>query len=52
MTGTNCTLDAARTGTEKQRQLLRKEKLPDGNPFFLLTTHANGRPLYFMFIFL
>jgi len=25
MTGTNCTLDAARNGPEKQRQLLRKK---------------------------
>ena len=25
MTGTNCTLDAARKGSEKHRQLLRKE---------------------------
>jgi hypothetical protein len=43
MTGTNCTLDAARNGPEKQRQLLRKkQKLADENPFFLLTAHANG----------
>jgi hypothetical protein len=39
-------MDAARNGPEKQRQLLRKEKLPAGNPFSLLTAHANGGPLY------
>src|SRR3990172_1575462 len=43
MTGTNCTLDAARHGPERPRQLLRKEKLADGNLFSLLTAHANGR---------
>ena len=42
MTGTNYILDAARNGPEKQRQLLRKERLADGNLFFLLTAHANG----------
>jgi len=42
MTGTNCTLDAARNGPEKQRQLLRKEMLADENLFLLLTPHANG----------
>jgi hypothetical protein len=42
MTGTNGTLDAARNGPKKQRQLLRKEKLADENPFSLLTVHANG----------
>jgi hypothetical protein len=41
MTGTNCTLDAARNGTEKQRQLLIK-RLADDNLFFQLTAHANG----------
>ena len=46
MTGTNGTLDAARNGQRKQRQLLRKERLADGNQFSLLTAHANGRPLY------
>jgi hypothetical protein len=42
MTGTNCTLDAARNGPKKQRQLLRKEKLADDNLFLQLTAHANG----------
>jgi hypothetical protein len=42
MTGTNCILDAARNGPERQRQLLRKERLAAGNLFFLLTAHANG----------
>ena len=42
MGGTNCTLDAARTGTEKQIQLLRKEMLAAKNLFSLLTAHANG----------
>jgi hypothetical protein len=46
MTGPNRTLDAARNGPEKQRQLLRKEKLPDENHFLLLTAHANGRPFH------
>jgi len=46
MTGTNCTLDAARHGPEKQRQLLRKERLAGGNLFFFLTAHANGRTLW------
>jgi hypothetical protein len=45
MTGTNCTLDAARNGPERSRQLLGKEKLADGNLFILLTAHVNGRPL-------
>jgi hypothetical protein len=48
MTGTNCTLDAARNGPKKQRQLLGKERLADGNPFSLLTAHANGRPFPFL----
>ena len=42
MTGTNYTLDAARNGPEKQRQLLREERLADGNRFSLLTARANG----------
>ena len=42
MTGTNGTLDAARNGPERQRQLLREEKLADGKLFLLLTAHANG----------
>jgi hypothetical protein len=42
MTGTNYTLDAARNGPEKPRQLLRKERLADGNLFSCLTAHANG----------
>ena len=42
MTGTNYTLDAARNGPEKQRQLLREERLADGNHFSLLTARANG----------
>lgn len=42
MTGTNCTLDAARNGPEKQRQLLRKGKLAAENLFSLLTAHAIG----------
>jgi hypothetical protein len=46
MTGTNYILDAARNGPKKQRQLLRKERLADGDPFSLLTAHANGRPVY------
>jgi hypothetical protein len=46
MTGTNRTLDAARNGPEKQRQLLRKEMLAAENLFSLLTAHANGRPLF------
>ncbi len=46
MTGTNGTLDAARNGPEKQRQLLREARLADGNLFSHLTAHANGRPLY------
>jgi hypothetical protein len=46
MTGTNCTLDAARNGLEKPRPLLRKERLAGGNLFFRLTTHANGCPVY------
>jgi hypothetical protein len=41
MTGTNCTLDAARNGSEKQRQLLI-QRLADDNLFLLLTAHANG----------
>jgi hypothetical protein len=44
MTGTNCTMDAARNGPEKQRPLLRTERLADGNLFPRLTTHANGGP--------
>src|ERR1039458_6256539 len=44
MTGTNCTLDAARNGPERQRQLFRNKKLADENLFLLLTAHANGRP--------
>jgi len=36
MTGTNCTLDAARNGPKKQRQLLGKKRLADGNLFSLL----------------
>ena len=39
------TLDAVRPGPKRQRQLLRKERLADGDPFSLLTAHANGRPL-------
>jgi hypothetical protein len=46
MTGTNYTLDAARNGQKRPRQLLGKERLAAGNPFFLLTAHANGRPVY------
>jgi hypothetical protein len=46
MTGRNRALNAARTG-EKQRQLLKKEKLAGGNPFSRLTARANGRPLSF-----
>ncbi len=46
MTGRNRALNAARNGLKRQRQLLRKERLADGNPFSLLTAHANGRPLY------
>jgi hypothetical protein len=46
MTGTNCTLDAARNGPKKQRQLLGKKRLADGNLFSLLTAHANGRPIF------
>jgi hypothetical protein len=42
MTGTNRTLDAVRNGPEKQRQLLRKERLAAENLFSLLTAHANG----------
>jgi len=45
MTGTNGTLDAARTGPKRPRQLLRKERLADKNLISLLTAHANGRPL-------
>ena len=41
MTGTNCTLDAARNGPKRERELLRKAKLADGNHFPHLTTHAN-----------
>jgi len=33
---------AARNGLKRQRQLLRKERLADGNPFLHLTAHANG----------
>jgi hypothetical protein len=47
MTGRNRALNAARNnGRKRPRQLLRKEKLADGNPFLHLTAHANGRPLY------
>jgi hypothetical protein len=42
MAGTNRTLDAARNGPEKQRQLLRNEMLAAENLFSLLTAHANG----------
>jgi hypothetical protein len=42
MTGTNRTLDAARNGQERQRQLLRNEMLAAENLFSLLTSHANG----------
>jgi hypothetical protein len=42
MTGRNRALNAARNGQKRQRQLLRKEKLAAGNPFSLLTAHANG----------
>jgi hypothetical protein len=42
MTGTNCTLDAARNGPKRPRQLLRKRKLADGKLFSHLTAHANG----------
>ena len=31
-----------RNGPKKPRQLLRKERLVTGNPFFFLTAHANG----------
>src|ERR1039457_3082458 len=48
MTGTNDSVDAARNGPERQRQLLRKERLADGKLFSLLTAHANGRPLPFL----
>jgi hypothetical protein len=41
-TGTNRALNAVRNGTKRQRQLLRKERLAAGNPFFFLTAHANG----------
>ncbi len=46
MTGTNCILDAARNGPERQRQLLIKEKLAAENPSSHLTAHANGRPFH------
>jgi hypothetical protein len=46
MTGTNCTLDAARNGPEKQRQLLGKKRLAAGKLFSFLTAHVNGRPVY------
>jgi hypothetical protein len=39
-------LDAARNGPEKQRPLLRKERLAGGNLFSRLATHANGWPVY------
>src|ERR1041385_9197557 len=45
MTGTNCTLDAARNGPKRKRQLLGKERLAAGNLFSRLTAHANGRHL-------
>jgi hypothetical protein len=45
MTGRNRALNAARNGQKRQRQLLRKERLADGNPFLHLTALANGRPL-------
>ena len=45
-TETNCILDAARNSQKKQRQLLGKKRLADGNLFSFLTAHANGRFLY------
>ena len=45
ITGPNYSLDAAGTGPKKERQLLRKERLADGNLFFSWTAPANGRPL-------
>src|SRR6516164_8234043 len=39
------TLDAARNCPERQRQLLRKGRPPDGNSFSLSTSHAIGRPI-------
>jgi hypothetical protein len=42
MTGPNYTLAAARNGRKKQRQLLGKEKLAEGNLFSRLTAHVNG----------
>ena len=42
MTGTNDTTGAVRLGRKRQRQLLRKKKLADGDPFSFLTAHANG----------
>jgi hypothetical protein len=42
MTGTNRTLDAARNGPKRPRQLLSKEKLAAENLFSSLTAHANG----------
>ena len=46
MTETNHALNAARYNGPRQRQLLENRKLPEGNPFSLLTAHANGRPLH------
>ena len=45
MTGTNDTAGTVRLGRKRPRQLLRKERLADGDPFCVLTAHANGRPL-------
>ena len=44
--GRNRTLDTARRNGKPQRQLSRKQRLAAGNPFSLLTAHANGRPLF------
>ena len=46
MTGLNYTLDAARIGSEKQRQLSRKEKVAAGNVFPRLTAPADGWPVH------
>ena len=42
MTGTNDTAGAVRLGRKRPRQLLRKKRLADGDPFSFLTAHANG----------
>ena len=52
MVGIDLHSNNALCGQRRQRQLLRKERLADGNLFSLLTAHANGRPLHDPFMYI